>query len=816
MARELPRIERRNFVQISGGVSPVAQAIASVPKFVDPVIPVRKEIPIPEFGDPGVVGRAISNLGSDIGQITAAFAEDFQRTATIKEHNAANRSLLDANFQATQAAIDADDDPEVYRQGMNNWYSANKDKYSDNVWGKIDIAHADLSFQGVGNFSRITKKKDDAFNLNAYKTATLDLEFQILDGVRNGEDEVVFDLREHLQDYHIMAAENGLIDLPSAQNSMRVLDDKINIGVGQTQVDQAFDSVGYDAAQNIIDGREGVFADPDVRIKAQSTIDGRRTTQRREQARARQDLVLKQGKVADALALQIRNSDMTEAQINEIANEIDDNGEPLISTKSHTRLIDMNRAEVRRKNVIVRDFERRQNAVDTQIDKFFAEEEKVFTKEQKIEREILADDALIAYATQAADPSTPYPTREALSLIRSSVTAEKYVSLTNAYYKHHGIAAKTQIEDEAYENAYVNRLMTPGAEPTRTRKNEALINDPAITDQDKLLGLIDDSEVLGTVSKELGKFSKSMIAKAFNAANVKDKERASQIQEAAVDVFMQLRTMSRDSSLVYQQLPADVQREVDYISSQTQGSRVGVAEAIASRVEFFKRPVAVQRQLEKVASDVRLNQDYVVDNFEEAFEEGTPGPTVSNLMADFNVDYKRRILNGESVDDARASALVFVKSQWKEGLNEGRFMKFSPKAFQEKYLPGAPSNFPDNQFDRQYETTRIIAENAGFPMPPRDSVRIEATNNTRNQFSTRTSPEYAVVLAKAWGGQEAGERVLQLGNAIMTWQMKYDKSVEQREKLFADLDFKRAQTVEIERLREQHRQIFETPAAIAP
>lgn len=759
MARELPRIERRNFIQLPGKVSPVGRAVA----------------PVPEIGDPGAVGRAISQLGKTAGQLLRNFADEFQRTATIKEYNAANRSLLDANFQAKQAAAEADNDPEIYRRFMNNWHGANSDKFSNEVWGKIDRVHADLSFQGVSKFARISKAKDDAFNLSSYESSVADLESQLVDAIGNGEGEVANDLRDHIQDYHLIAAENGMIDVAVAQDSMRLLDDKLNIAVGQTQVSRLFDSSGYDEAQKMINSRDGVFIDPDVRVESQSVIDTMRTIQKRQQADIQHELALKQGKATDLVARNIRIEDVTENQLFELFGKTDENGDPIISVKSQTRLLDTQRAEVRRRKVIVNDFKREQDTIDKKLD-----------KEIKEENKLIANNVLIEYSKQVADTNTPYPTYETLSLFRDIVPANKFISMQNAWFKNHDIGSKRQLEVESYDSAYLNRVWTPSADAERTRKNEETINDPSKTDQQKLLELIDDSEVLGVVSNELGKFSKGLIAKGSNAANVRDSETASQIRDEAVGGFVSLRSMQQKSPLVYLQLPEDVRREVDYFSSQTQGSRLDASEAIESRVEFLKRPVAVQRQLEKVAFDVRLNEDYVITNFSDAFVQGIPGPAISNLMADFNTDYKRRILNGESVDDSRASSLEFVKSQWKEGLEGGRFMKFSPKAFQEKYLPGSPSNFPNSQFDREYLDLRQQSIINRFPIPLRSNVRIEATNNTRGQFSNGVSPEYAVVLKEEWEGHQAGERVIGPDGQIMTWKMEYQGSVEQREKQYAD------------------------------
>ena len=592
MARPLPTIERRNFIKLPGKASPVGRAVA----------------PVPEIGDPGAVGRAIGQLGETAGELLRGFADDFRRTATIKEYNAANRSLLDANFQAKQAAVEADDDPEIYRQFMNNWHSANSDKFSNDVWGKIDRVHADLSFQGVNKFATISKAKDDAFNLSSYESSVADLESQLVDAIGNGEGEVANDLRDHIQDYHLIAAENGIIDVAVAQDSMRLLDDKLNIAVGQTQVSSLFDSSGYDEAKKMIDSREGVFIDPDVRVESQSVIDTMRTIQKRQQADIDHELASKQGRATDLVARNIRTEDVTENQLFELFRKTDENGDPIISVKSQTRLLDAQRAEVRRRKVITNDFRREQDAIDKKLD-----------KEIKVENKLIADNVLIEYSKQVADPNTPYPSYETLGLFRSIVPASKFISMQNDWFKNHDIGSKRQLEVEAYDSAYRNRVWTPSADTERTRRNEATINDPSRTDQQKLLELIDDSEVLGVVSNELGKFSKALISKGLNAANVRNPETASQIRDETVGTYVSLRSMQQKSLSVYLQLPEEVRRETDYFSSQTQGSRIDASEAIESRVEFLKRPLTVQRQLEKVAFDVRLNKDYVIANFSEAF-----------------------------------------------------------------------------------------------------------------------------------------------------------------------------------------------------
>lgn len=771
MARELPRIERQNLISISGRVSPRTRATA----------------PVPDIGDPGATGRAIGQLGGVVGQV----ADRYIKKAVIKEYNSGYRSLLDAKAQATEAASVAGDDPEVFQQQMTEWFSANSDKYSPSTWGRLNKTHADLSFQGVNSFARISEAKDDASTMASFKGAVAELEAAKLDAVRNNQPEVAADLQRDIEGYYLTAAATDTIDVAVADDAIRLSREGNAVELGKNQVEQIFDSSGADAAQLLIDSGEGEFVDPDVRLKAQSLLDTRKAEKRKAESNARLDLSLKQNENAALIGRQVLDGELTEDQLNDAINTTDADGNPVVSTRGGNALRIRHNKEVARRLGITNRIQREQAAKDKAIAKTLTDEEKR-----------LSDEAFVEYKDAFNNPATPTPTAKEMLFARRGRSASEQAAMAKEWFDRAGIAAEAQLEFESYNDAITTGVYSRSIEKERSRRLATVI-DSDLPVNEKLDLLTREAGKLGVMSKELPKFGQSLINRITSAVEPDD------TMTGTLAIFMSMR---QDSPAIFNQLPVSIRDEVDYHQSQTQGSQVGAAEAIEARRVFLKRPLEVRRVLDTRAANTDGHVEYLEDNF-DAFDDTLEGGQVrASISAAFSADFARRIRNGEGGDSARANALVLVESRWQVGINNDQLMQHSPKAYMAKWLPSVSEDFPSDNFDREYADEADAAEGRGNPLPPRDSVRVTATSGTRLQFDEGTPPEYIAVLTKPWNGHEVGSAVLIDGNTPFIWRMKYEDSQESIKDEYDDFRVKQVATQLLDdrlRRRELERSVIE-------
>lgn len=771
MARELPRIEQQNLISISGRVSPRTRVVA----------------PVPEIGDPAATSRAIGQLGSVVGKV----ADSYVKRAVIKEYNAGYRSLLDAKSQASEAASVAGDDPEVFRTQMNEWFSANSDKYSPSTWSRLDKTHADLSYQGVNSFARISEAKDDASTMAAFKGAVAELEAAKLDAVRNNQPEVAADLQRDIEGYYLTAAATDTIDVAVADDAIRLSREGNAVELGKNQVEQIFDSSGADAAQLLIDSGEGEFVDPDVRLKAQSLLDTRKTEKRQADANARLDLSLKQNETAALIGRQIRDGEVTMAQLVEVISTEDEDGNPVVSTSGGNKLLDKHNKEVARKRTITDRIIREQAVKD-----------KVIAKALTAEEKRLSDVAFVEYKDAFNNPLTPTPTAKEMLFARRGQSASVQAAMGKEWFDRFGIAAEAQLEFESYDAAIVTGVYSKSIEKERSRRNTAII-DSDLPVNEKLTALTQEVGKLGVMSKELPKFGQSLINRITSAVE------PDETMTGTLAIFMSMR---QDSPATFNQLPVSIRDEVDYHQSQTQGSQVGAAEAIEERRVFLKRPLEAKRILDTRAANTDGHVEYLEDNF-DAFDDTLEGGQVrASISAAFSADFARRIRNGEGGDSAKANALVLAESRWQVGINNDQLMQHSPKAYMAKWLPSVSEDFPSDNFDREYADEADAAEGRGNPLPPRDSVRVTATSGTRLQFDEGTPPEYIAVLTEPWNGHEVGSAVLIDGNTPFIWRMKYEDSQESIKDEYDDFRVKQVAAQLLEdrlRRRELERSVIE-------
>lgn len=771
MARELPRLEQQNLISIPGRVAPRTRAVA----------------PVPDFGDPGATSRAIGQLGGVVGKV----ADSYIKKAVIKEYNSGYRSLLDAKSGATEAASANGDDPTVFRQQMNEWFDANKDKYSPSTWGRLNKTHADLTFQGTSSFARIAEAKDEASTMASFKGAVAELEGAKVDAIRNNQPEVAADLQRDIDGYYLTAAATDTIDVAIADNAIRESREGAAIELGKNQVDQMFGSQGTDAAQLLIDGGEGLFADPDVRIKAQSLLDTKKTEKRKEESNARLDLSLKQNEAAALLGREIRDGAITENQLVDAISETDEDGNPIVSTSGGNKLLDKHNKEVARRKAITDRVVREQAVKDKAIAKALTAEEKR-----------LSDVAFVEYKDAFNNPATPTPTAKEMLFARRGRSASEQAAMGKEWFDRVGIAVEAQLEFESYNDAITTGVYSRSIEKERSRRNTAVI-DSDLPVNEKLDLLTQEVGKLGVMSKELPKFGQSLINRITSAVETDE------TMTGTLAIFMSMR---QNSPAIFNQLPVSIRDEVDYHQSQTQGSQVGAAEAIEERRVFLKRPLEARRILDTRAANTDGHVEYLEDNF-DAFDDTLEGGQVrASISAAFSEDFARRIRNGEGGDSAKANALVLAESRWQVGINNDQLMQHSPKAYMAKWLPSVSEDFPSDNFDREYADEADAAERRGVPLPPRDSVRVTATSGTRLQFDEGTPPEYIAVLTKPWNGHEVGSAVLIDGNTPFIWRMKYEDSQESIKDEYDDFQVKQVAAQLLEdrlRRRELERSVIE-------
>ncbi len=764
MARELPRLEQRNLISIPGRVAPRTRAVA----------------PVPDIGDPGATGRAIGQLGSVVGQV----ADSYIKKAVIKEYNSGYRSLLDAKSDATDAARANGDDPTVFRQQMNEWFNANKDKYTPGTWGRLNKTHADLSFQGTSSFARIAEAKDEASIMASFKGAVAELEGAKVDAIRNNQPEVAADLQRDIDGYYLTAAATDTIDVAIADNAIRESREGAEIELGKNQVDQMFGSQGADAAQLLIDGGEGLFADPDVRLKSQSLLDTRKTEKRKSESNARLDLSLKQNESAALIGRKVLNGELTEAQLDVAINATDEAGNPVVSTTGGNNLRIRFNKETTRRRAITDRIRREQAAKNKAITKI---------KTDKLQR--LYDVAFLQYESDFNNPTNPTPTREKMLLAARGQSISKQAAMEAEWFAHYGIAAKEQLEREAYADARSTGIHSPSAEPERSRRNTEIIDSDRPVNE-KLALLVVDAGSLGVISKELPKFGQSLINRTISAA-VQD--------ETMGGTFAVFMAMKQKFPAVYDQLPRSITDEVDYHQSQTQGSQLGAIEAIEGRRKFLKRPVEEQRILETLAGNTDGHEEFLEENF-DGFVDLPIGLARASILAEFSADYGQRTRNGENQESALSNANIRREQVWNKDF-DGNLMKHSPFAFNNKWFPTVPDDAPERQFEREYLDQQDFAVSQKFPMPPIDIVGIAATSATKKQFNGKTNPQYIVVLKEPWEGHDAGSAVHLPDNIPYLWTLEYEGTPEQAQDQAAAFEVAQAQ----EALRQErlHRRALE-------
>lgn len=772
MARELPRIEQQNLISISGRVAPRTRAVA----------------PVPDIGDPGATGRAIGQLGDVIGQVT----DKYIKTAVMKEYSSGYRSLLDAKSQATEAAGAAGDDPELFRQQMNEWFSANKDRYSPSTWARLDKTHADLSFQGVSRFARISQAKDDASNLASFNTAVAELTSEMSDAMRNGDVEVASDLQQDIEGYYLTAAATDTIDPATADSLIIELREGIEIESGINQSEQIFETFGYDASIQKIESREGVFADPDVRLKAKSTVDKMNAEKRRAESNARLDRSREQNQNAAVIGRQVRDGTITTRdQLDDVLSETDEDGNLVVSTRGGNTIIDKFNKEVTRVRVATDRIIRIEEAKSKAADKLLTDEERR-----------LSDIAFVGYNDRFNDPTSPTPTFKAMLFARRGRSASQQASMAKAWFDRMGISAEEQLGIESYTDSLTTGVYSKSGDKTRSTTLTAIIDSDRPVNE-KLDLLTREVGQLGVMSKELPKFGQSLINRITSAAEP---------DETMVGTLATFMAMRQDSPATFSQLPRSIRDEVDYHQSQTQGSQIGAFEAIEARRVFLKRPLEERRILDTRAANTDGHAEYLEDNF-DGFEDSQEGGQVrGSISAAFSADFARRIRNGEGGESAKANALTLVESRWQTGINDDVLMQHSPQAYMAKWLPSVSADFPEDNFDREYADEADAAEERGVPLPPRGSVRVTATSGTRLQFDKGTPPEYIAVLTEPWNGHEIGSAVLINKNTPFIWRMKYADSKESIKDEYDDFRTKQAANQLLEdrlRRRELERSVIE-------